>query len=299
MKEPNTRCGYVSIVGLPNAGKSTLVNAMVGQKVSIVSPKVQTTRSRVMGIALHEDSQIILIDTPGIFKAQKTLERAMVSAAFSAFEEVDYIVHIVDVSLKEPFKRNLDLIEALKERGDVILVLNKIDQIDKPKLLDLSVKFNEAFPYCATFMISAQSGKGVKDLEKYLANNLPKCEWIFPEDQITDTPMRLLASEITREKVFLQLHEEVPYSIHVETEEWEEFDNGDVRISQAIFVQKESQKAIVLGRGGARIKSIGQSSRQDLEVMMERKVHLKLFVKVEENWAERVENLAFYGLHKQ
>lgn len=298
VKEETHRCGSVSIIGLPNAGKSTLVNVLVGQKVTIVSPKVQTTRRRIMGIAVHKGTQILLIDTPGIFQAKKTLEKAMVAAAMSAFDDMDFIIHIVDMSLKSPFQRNADIIAELKECRNAILVLNKVDKVDKPKLLDVSMAFNDALPYAATFMVSALSGKGTADILNYLASNLPEGDWAYPEDQITDMPMRLLAAEITREKVFLQLHEEIPYAVHVETEEWEEFDNGSVRIAQAIVVQKESQKAVVLGKGGARIKSIGQSARMELEEIMERPVHLKIFVKVDEKWAERAENLSFYGLQR-
>ena len=298
VKEETHRCGSVSIIGLPNAGKSTLVNVLVGQKVTIVSPKVQTTRRRIMGIAVHKGTQILLIDTPGIFQAKKTLEKAMVAAAMSAFDDMDFIIHIVDMSLKSPFQRNADIIAELKECRNAILVLNKVDKVDKPKLLEISMAFNGALNYAATFMVSALSGKGTADILNYLASNLPEGDWAYPEDQITDMPMRLLAAEITREKVFLQLHEEIPYAVHVETEEWEEFDNGSVRIAQAIVVQKESQKAVVLGKGGARIKSIGQSARMELEEIMERPVHLKIFVKVDEKWAERAENLSFYGLQR-
>ncbi len=298
VKEETHRCGSVSIIGLPNAGKSTLVNVLVGQKVTIVSPKVQTTRRRIMGIAVHKGTQILLIDTPGIFQAKKTLEKAMVAAAMSAFDDMDFIIHIVDMSLKSPFQRNADIIAELKECRNAILVLNKVDTVDKPKLLEISMAFNGALNYAATFMVSALSGKGTADILNYLASNLPEGDWAYPEDQITDMPMRLLAAEITREKVFLQLHEEIPYAVHVETEEWEEFDNGSVRIAQAIVVQKESQKAVVLGKGGARIKSIGQSARMELEEIMERPVHLKIFVKVDEKWAERAENLSFYGLQR-
>lgn len=291
-----TRCGFISVIGLPNAGKSTLVNQIVGAKVSIVSHRVQTTRARVLGIALYENTQLVLIDTPGIFKPKKTLEKAMVTAALSSFEDTEFILHIVDAQHKTPLENNQTVFDAIKDKKNVILVLNKIDRIDKTKLLELSKLLNERQNYIATFMISALSGKGVMGLTKYLAKHLPKQEWIFPEDQITDMPMRLLAAEITREKIFLRLHQELPYDIFVETEQWEEFDNGDVKISQVIHVERESQKAIVLGRGGAQIKEIGQASRLELEEMMERKVHLKIFVKLQPNWAERVENYALFGL---
>lgn len=289
-------CGSVSVIGLPNAGKSTLVNHMVGAKVSIVSHRVQTTRARVLGIALHKQAQIILIDTPGIFKPSKTLEKAMVTAALSSFEDTDYIIHIVDASHKNPIANNQTVFDAISKKKNVILVLNKVDKIDKKKLLALSQAMNEHRDYVATFMISAINGKGVDAIAHYLAQHLPRQEWIFPEDQITDMPMRLLAAEITREKIFLQLHQELPYEIFVETEQWEEFDNGSVKISQVVHVQKESQRAIVLGRRGARIKQIGQASRLELEEMMERPVHLKIFVKLQPDWAERVENYELFGL---
>lgn len=291
-----TRCGFISVIGLPNAGKSTLVNQMVGAKVSIVSHRVQTTRARVLGIALYENAQLVLIDTPGIFKPKKTLEKAMVTAALSSFEDTEFILHIVDAQHKTPLENNQTVFDAIKDKKNVILVLNKIDRIDKTKLLELSKLLNERHNYIATFMISALSGKGVMGLTKYLAKHLPEQEWIFPEDQITDIPMRLLAAEITREKIFLRLHQELPYDIFVETEQWEEFDNGDVKISQVVHVERESQKAIVLGRGGSQIKEIGQAARLELEEMMERKVHLKIFVKLQPNWAERVENYALFGL---
>ena len=293
----NTTCGFVGVVGLPNAGKSTLVNHMVGSKVTIVSHKVQTTRTRVLGITLHKQAQIVLIDTPGIFKPKKTLEKAMVNAALSSLEDADILLHIVAVDQKEIVEKNKTVLKALKDRKNVVLVLNKVDRIPKPKLLDLAAALNDAHAYQATFMISALTGKGVDKLTDYLAENLPRQEWIFPEDQMSDMPMRLLASEITREKIFHQLHKELPYEIFVETENWEEFDNGSIKISQVVHVQKESQRAIVLGKRGARIKAIGQAAREELNDIMDCPVHLKIFVKVQENWAERVENYALFGLN--
>lgn len=293
---PQTRCGFISILGLPNAGKSTLVNTMVGAKVSIVSKKVQTTRTRVLGITIEDQTQIILIDTPGIFKPKKTLEKAMVSAALSSFEDADFIVHLIDVTQKNPIENNRMIFESLKGQENVILVLNKIDRIEKTSLLKTAQALNDAFPYIATFMISAINGKGVKDLAAYLAKTLPEGEWLFPEDQMSDMPMRMLAAEITREKIFHQLHQEIPYAVFIDTEAWEEFDNGSVKISQVIYVEKDSQKAILLGKRGSRIKEIGQAARLELEEIMEQKVHLKLFVKVQENWAERTENYALFGL---
>ena len=292
------RCGFVSVIGLPNAGKSTLVNTIVGTKVSIVSRKVQTTRSRILGIALHGNSQIVLIDTPGIFNAKKTLEKAMVNAALSSFEESDFIVHIVDAAAKNAVTKNVALQEALRERGakSVILALNKIDNIDKIKLLALTQEMNEAYPYQATFMISALDGRGVKDLKSYLAGIVPEGIWMYDEDQITDMPMRLMAAEITREKIYDQAHQEIPYSVFVKTENWENFDNGSVKISQLIYVQRDTQKRILLGKGGAKIKAIGKAARAELEEILGVRVHLKTFVRVQENWTQQAQNYEMFGL---
>ncbi len=291
-----TRCGFVSVIGLPNAGKSTLINHMVGSKVSIVSRKIQTTRTRVLGIALHDQTQMILIDTPGIFKPRKTLEKAMVTMALSSLEESDYVFHIVDAAAKNPVDSNKMIMKALDQQSNVILVLNKVDRLAKPALLKIAQEMNDHYPYKATFMISALDGKGVRDLSDYTANILPKGIWVYPEDQISDMPMRLMAAEITREKIFDQLHQEIPYSIFVETENWENFDNGSIKISQVVYVEKDSQKGIVLGKGGAKIKRIGQEAREELEDMLDQRVHLKIFVRVQENWAERAENYEMFGL---
>ena len=293
---PEGRCGFVSVIGIPNAGKSTLVNAMVGAKVSIVSRKIQTTRTRVLGIALRGDTQMVLIDTPGIFKPKKTLEKAMVTAALASFENVEVIVHVVDAAVRDPVAKGKMILESLKGQKNVVLALNKVDRVSKPELLKIAKDMNDAFDYTTTFMISALSEKGVDDLAGYLMGQMPKGRWMYPEDQITDMPMRLVAAEITREKIFDQLHQEIPYSIFVETENWEQFDNGSIKISQVIYVQKASQKGIVLGKGGAKIRQIGQSAREELEEMMGVRVHLKTFVRVQENWAERAENYEMFGL---
>ncbi len=292
------RCGFVSVIGLPNAGKSTLVNTMVGTKVSIVSRKVQTTRSRILGITIHDNAQIVLIDTPGIFKARKTLEKAMVNAALSSFEESDFIVHIVDAAAKNAAGKSEALQQALRDRGakNVILALNKIDNVEKTKLLALTQEMNEAFSYQATFMISALDGRGVKDLASYLSNIVPEGVWMYSEDQITDMPMRLMAAEITREKIYDQVHQEIPYSVFVKTENWENFDNGSVKISQLIYVQRDTQKRILLGKGGAKIKAIGKAAREELEDILGVRVHLKTFVSVQENWTEQAENYEMFGL---
>ena len=293
-----TRCGFVSVIGLPNAGKSTLINHLVGSKVSIVSRKTHTTRNRILGIALHENAQIILIDTPGIFDAggKRQMEKAMVGAAFDALEESEVAVHLVDVSMKNPLSQNADIIKKLPENKPIILVLNKTDKVKKEQLLALAADFNNAHSYQATFMISALKGKGTDDLLKHIVENLKPGPWMFDEDQITDMPMRMIAAEITREKIYDQLHEELPYATMVHTESWEEFDNGSIKINQTVFVERDTQKAIVLGKGGSRIKQIGQQTREELEKLFDARIHLKLFVKVQENWAEKQDNLRLIGL---
>ncbi len=302
---PNkTTCGFVSVIGLPNAGKSTLINRIVGEKVSIVSRKVQTTRNRILGIAMHKNSQIILMDTPGIFKpSAKTLERAMVSAAWDTVEEADIIIHLLDVVKKNAIRDARLIMERLAEQKAerpnlrVLLVLNKIDTAKKELLLTMTQTLNEAFDYEATFMISGLKGSGVEHVMDYLAEQLPKSPYMYPEDQVSDMPLRFLASEITREKIYDQLHEELPYAAMVQTEDWEEFDNGDIKIRQVIYIKSDSQKAIVLGKQGSRIKQIGERARFDLEKMLDCKVHINLFVKVQENWADRAENYSSMGLN--
>jgi len=294
----NPRCGFVALVGAPNAGKSTLLNAMIGAKVSIVSPKVQTTRSRVLGITIDGDSQIIFVDTPGIFTPKKRLEKAMVAAAWQGAQDADLVGVLVDAS-----KRGIDddtrgIIAKLKEQErTAILILNKIDLVKhRENLLGLTAELNGEGVFTDTFMVSASTGDGVQDLRTFLAERLPEGPWLYPEDQISDMPMRLLAAEVTREKLFLQLHQELPYAATVETESWEEFEDGSVKISQIVYVQRESQKAIVLGKGGARIKQIGQAARTELTDFLERRVHLMLFVKVRENWTEDPERYSVWGL---
>ncbi len=294
--DPETRCGFVSILGLTNAGKSTLVNALVGSKVSIVSRKVQTTRSRILGIAIDDKTQVVLIDTPGIFDPSKTLEKAMVTAAWSSVEGADIVVHLVDAGNKNAASDNDIIGERLHDVKNSILVLNKTDKVSKPQLLALSQHLNDRFSYQSTFMISALKADGTDDLLKALSTDLPVGPWLFDEDQITDMPMRLMAAEITREKLFDQLHQELPYSIFVETENWENFDDGSVKIDQLIYVQKDSQKGIVLGKGGSRVKRVGQDARVELEDILGHRVHLKLFVKVKENWTENAESYTLMGL---
>lgn len=280
------RCGFIAIVGAPNAGKSTLVNVLVGTKVTIVSPKVQTTRTRVLGIVIAGAAQVVLVDTPGIFAPKRRLERAMVAAAWTGAADADLIALVVDAA------RGFDddtraILARLKETGrEAVLILNKVDLVRREKLLGLAAEMNETEIFARTFMVSALSGDGVGDVLDYLAERMPPGPWLFPEDQISDMPLRLLAAEVTREKVFLRLHQELPYSIHVETEKWEERPDGSARIDQVVYVQRDSQKPIVLGKGGRQIKAIGEAARSELEQLLERRIHLFIHVKVRGNWLE-------------
>jgi GTP-binding protein Era len=291
------RCGFAALVGAPNVGKSTLLNALVGTKISIVSPKVQTTRSRVVGIAIEGDSQMVFVDLPGIFTPKRRLERAMVRAAWQGVHDADQLVVLVDAARKGADPDTAAILAELKASGRAaILVLTKIDLILRDRLLGLAEALNRDGLFTDTFMISALTGDGLGDLRRTLAARMPKGPWLFPEDQLSDMPMRLLAAEITREKLFLQLHEELPYVATVETETWQELADGSAKIRQVIYVQRESQKAIVLGRGGARIKAIGAAARADLEALLERRVHLFLFVKVREDWLDDPERYQALGL---
>ncbi len=291
-----SRCGFVAVLGAPNAGKSTLINGFVGSKISIVSPKVQTTRMRVRGITIRGDCQLVFVDTPGIFAPRRRLDRAMVAAAWQGAADADVIVVMVDG------KRGIDddtrrIIEGLKHNGSkAILALNKVDVMARPKLLELTAALHQEGVFTDVFMISALTGEGTQDLLDHLAARLPEGPWLYPEDQISDVPMRLLAAEITREHLFRQLHQELPYALTVETEAWEERKDGSVRVGQVVFVQKTNQKAIVLGKGGQRIKAVGTAARKELEKMMERRVHLNLFVKVREQWIEDPERYRELGL---
>ncbi|WP_142846962.1 GTPase Era [Telmatospirillum sp. J64-1] len=291
-----TRCGFVALLGAPNAGKSTLMNQMVGTKVSIVSPKVQTTRSRVLGIAMVDEAQIIFVDTPGIFTPKRRLERAMVAAAWTGAGDADRIALLID-SAKGLDEDTRSILDKLSESGrKAILVLNKVDLVKRETLLGLADQLNQTGLFTDVFMVSAQTGDGVADLLKFFSGILPPGPWLYPEDEVSDMPMRLLASEITREKVFLQLHQELPYSIAVETESWQDRDDGSVRIDQVIYVQRESQKPIVLGKQGRQVKAIGAASRTELEHILERRVHLFLHVKVREDWLERRSHYSDMGL---
>jgi GTPase len=293
-----SRCGYVAVLGAPNAGKSTLVNRIVGAKVSIVSRKVQTTRNRILGILTEGQSQIVLMDTPGLFQPSTRLERAMVSAAWGSAEEADITIFLVDAARKAASAKDAEIRERLKasKLRNVWLVLNKGDAIPRATFLELSATLNADYPFARSFMISARTGDGVADLVGSIAEALPEAPWLFAEDQMTDMPMRLLAAEITREKIFDQLHEELPYEITVQTEEWEQFENGDVRIRQVIHVARDSQKGIVLGKGGARLKQIGAAARKELKDILECDVHLNLFVRVSTTWRDNPEYYAEWGL---
>ncbi len=296
MGEPGMRCGVVSILGAPNAGKSTLVNRLVGAKVSIVSPKVQTTRIRVRGVALIDKTQIVYVDTPGIFAPKRRLDRAMVDAAWSGASDADAIVLLVDAA------RGIDtdtrrIAEGLKERGAAaILVLNKVDAVKREALLALSEELNSLAGFDATFMVSALNGSGVEDLERHLVSRMPSGPWLFPEDEISDLPQRLLAAEITREKAYLRLHQELPYALSVETEAWQDFDDGSVRIEQSITVERDSQKGIVVGKGGQMIKRIRAEAQQELAELLDRPVHLFVRVRVRENWADNPGHYREWGL---
>ena len=297
MTKENERFGFVAVIGPPNAGKSTLINQVVGGKVSIVTPKVQTTRARVLGITVHRRSQIAFIDTPGIFKPKKRLDRAMVDAAWTGSSDSDLAVLMIDVKagVDRDALRILDRLSKVKKHA--VLVLNKIDLVKSEELLTLSSDFNERFPFEKTFMISADKGLGVKDFLSFLADTVAKGIWHFPEDQMSDMPVRLIAAEVTREKLFLALRQEVPYSATVETEDWEEFDDGSVKICQTIYVERDTQKAIVLGKGGAMVRRLSTEARMDLTEMFDRNVHLFLFVKVREKWMDDRERYEPWGLN--
>jgi GTPase len=291
-----TRCGYVALIGAPNAGKSTLLNRLVGRKLAIVTPKAQTTRSRLLGIAVEGLSQIVYVDTPGIFAPRRRLDRAMVAAAWSGAEDADATVLLVDAA--RPIGRDTHrILDRLAVRGrKSILALNKIDLARRDRLLGLAADLTEGGNLEPVFMISGLSGDGVEDLKRHLAATMPPGPWLFPEDQLSDAPERLIAAEVTREQVFLQLHDELPYASTVETESWEDRRDGSVRIEQVIYVERQSQRAIVLGDRGQRIKTIGARARAELGQMLERRVHLFLFVKVRENWGEDRERFAAIGL---
>jgi GTP-binding protein Era len=284
--EEERRCGHVALVGAPNVGKSTLLNELIGAKVSIVSPKVQTTRSRILGIAIEGAAQLIFVDTPGIFTPKRRLERAMVAAAWAGAADADLVVVLIDAArgVDEDARRIIDGLKSAGRRA--VLALNKVDLVSPTRLLPLTAALDKEGIFAAVFMVSALSGDGVADLKRHLAGAVPAGPWLFPEDQLTDLPQRLIAAEITREQVFLQLHQELPYATFVETDEWQEREDGSVRVAQTIHVQRDSQKAIVLGKAGRQIKEIGARARAELERVLGRRVHLFLFVRVTEDWTE-------------
>ncbi|MGQ3350479.1 MAG: GTPase Era [Phreatobacter sp.] len=296
MTEDTTRCGFVAIIGAPNAGKSTLVNALVGAKVTIVSHKVQTTRALVRGIAMEGASQIILVDTPGLFSPKRRLDRAMVSAAWGGAADADRVIVLVDAKkgVDEPVDAILDKIGDIRQPKD--LVLNKVDLVERPKLLDLATAINARATFDQTFMISSTTGSGVMDLKRHLAAVVPSGPWHYPEDEISDVPARMLAAEITREKLYHRLHDELPYDATVETESYEERKDGSIRIEQTIYVVREGQRKIMLGKRGDTIKLISTSAREELSKLFETKVHLFLFVKVRENWGDDPERYERMGL---
>ena len=286
---------FVAVLGAPNAGKSTLVNRMVGAKVSIVSPKVQTTRSRIRGILVDGQTQLILVDTPGIFKPSRRLDRAMVASAWTEAEDSDIRMLLVDVS-KGIDKNTKNIIQSLvKNKQKCILVLNKIDLVSKDKLLPLIAELNQYPIFTETFMVSAETGENTEELKNYLVSLAPKGMWMFPDDQLSDLPNRLFAAEITREKLFMHLQQELPYTLAVETNSFQEQKNG-IRIEQTIYVERTGQKSIILGKNGSMIKKIGLAARTELERLFEQKIHLFLFVKVKENWQEDPSQYSDWGL---
>jgi GTPase len=299
MAEPassESRCGFVALIGAPNVGKSTLINALVGAKVSIVTPKAQTTRALIRGIAVDGPAQLILVDTPGIFAPRRRLDRAMVGTAWGSAQDADIAALVID-SRKGVEDQDEAVIRGLANvRAAKLLVLNKVDLVAKPALLSLTQTLNERAAFAATFMISALTGDGVADLKRWLGAYVPAGPWLYPEDQIADAPLRHLAAEITREKLYLRLHQELPYQSTVETEVWKELKDGSVRIEQTIYVERESQRKIVLGRGGQAIKAIGAAARADIAAAIEQPVHLFLFVKVREGWGDDPERYREMGL---
>ncbi len=294
---PASRCGFVALVGAPNAGKSTLLNALVGAKLSIVTHKAQTTRATIRGIAIEGACQIVFVDTPGIFEPKRRLERAMVDAAWSGAREADRLVLLFDAARKGLDEDSARIMAGLKDSGRrADLALNKIDLIKRPKLLELAARFQAEGLFDEIFMISAASGDGVGDLRASLAKRLPEGPWLFPEDQLSDLPQRLLAAEVTREALFLKLHDELPYALTVETDDWQDFEDGSVRLEQTIYLQREAHKGIVLGKGGSKIKDIRADAQAQLEALLERRVHLYLYVKVKKNWLDDPERYAPWGL---
>ena len=296
MNDTATRSGFIAVVGAPNVGKSTLINRAVGTKVSIVSPKMQTTRTRVLGINMRDAAQLIFIDTPGIFEPRRRLDRAMVAAAWSGAADADRVLLLVDAQRGIDANTDIILKKLFQAERRVVLAINKVDLVKKDALLELTAQLSTRDVFDELFMISAKTGNGVDDLLAFLAAELPKGPWLFPEDQVSDMPERLLAAEITREKLYLQLRQELPYAATVETESWEDKEDGSVRIDQVVYVQRDTQKAIVLGKKGQRIKSLGAAARTELEAILNCRVHLFIFVKVREKWVNDPERYRDWGL---
>lgn len=299
MTDMQTRAGFVALIGEPNAGKSTLTNRMVGAKVSIVTHKVQTTRARIRGVALEGASQLVFVDTPGLFKPTRRLDRAMVAAAWGGAADADVVVLMIEANrgVTEGVERILEGLQDFGEHQKIALAINKIDRIKSEALLALSEKMNEAYPFVATFMISAERGHGVDALKEWLAGEVPEGPWLYPEDQIADLPLRMIAAEMTREKLTLRLHQELPYQLTVETEAWEERKDGSCKIDQLIYVMRDGHKGIVLGNKGETIKAVGKAAREELVEFLGRKVHLFLQVKVRPNWLEESERYDEMGLN--
>ncbi|MCX8954470.1 MULTISPECIES: GTPase Era [unclassified Ruegeria] len=293
-----TRAGFIALIGEPNAGKSTLLNRMVGAKVSIVTHKVQTTRARIRGVAMEGDAQLVFVDTPGLFKPRRRLDRAMVAAAWGGAADADIVVLMVEAhrGITEGVERILEGLAEIGQGRTIALAINKIDKVPSEKLLALTSDLNARYPFAETFMISAEKGHGVDDLRKWLAGELPEGPWLYPEDQIADLPLRMIAAEMTREKLTLRLHQELPYQLTVETETWEERKDGSARIDQVIYVMRDGHKGIVLGKKGETIKAVSQAARAELEEFLDRKIHLFLQVKVRPNWLEESERYSEMGL---
>ncbi|MBC7133442.1 MAG: GTPase Era [Roseovarius sp.] len=293
-----TRAGFIALIGEPNAGKSTLLNRMVGAKVSIVTHKVQTTRARIRGVAMEGESQLVFVDTPGLFQPKRRLDRAMVAAAWGGAADADIVVLLIEAhrGLTEGVARILEGLADLPQGRRLVLAINKIDRVAAPVLLALTKAMNERLAFERTFLISAERGHGVEDLRRWLAEALPEGPWLYPEDQIADLPMRMIAAEMTREKLTLRLHQELPYQLTVETESWQERKDGSVRIDQVIYVARDGHKGIVLGHRGETIKAISQAARAEIAEFLGRPVHLFLQVKVRENWMEEAERYGEMGL---
>jgi len=298
MTDPTTRAGFVALIGEPNAGKSTLLNRMVGAKVSIVTHKVQTTRARIRGVAMAGQSQIVFVDTPGLFRPRRRLDRAMVAAAWGGVADADVVILMIEAhrGITEGVRAILDRLAEVAQGRTVALAINKIDRVKAASLLALTQEMNAAFPFAETFMISAEKGHGCNTLRDWLATRMPEGPWLYPEDQIADLPLRMIAAEITREKLTLRLHQELPYELTVETEAWQERPDGSARIDQIIYVARDGHKGIVLGKGGETTKAIGKAAREELEEFLGRRVHLFLQVKVRPNWLEEAERYSEIGL---